>query len=47
LWSAGKVTLESEPEVEATITSLQQHFETVRQQEVKRLRGRFGQLSSI
>jgi glutamyl-tRNA reductase len=32
--------------VEATIASLKQHFEAVRQQEVKRVRGRLGQLSS-
>src|SRR5215469_9328184 len=40
-------TLDGEPEVEATIASLKQHFETVRQLEVKRMRGRLGQLSSI
>ena len=37
---------DKEPQVEATIASLRQHFETVRQHEVKRLRGRLGQLSS-
>jgi len=39
-------TPDSKPEVEATIASLKQHFETVRQQEVKHLRGRLGQMSS-
>src|SRR5215469_5455857 len=33
-------------EVEATIASLKQHFEAVRQHEVKRMRGRLGELSS-
>jgi glutamyl-tRNA reductase len=42
----GTVTLDNDLEVEATIASLKQHFEAVRQQEVKRLRGRLGQLSS-
>jgi len=42
----GTLTLESEAEVEATITSLKQHFEAVRQHEVRRMRGRLGQLSS-
>ena len=45
--SEGALTLESEPEVEATIVSLKQHFEEVRQHEVKRTRGRLGELSSI
>jgi glutamyl-tRNA reductase len=40
------IILDSEPEVEATIATLKQHFEVVRQHEVKRLRGRLGQLSS-
>ena len=35
-----------EPKVEATIASLKQHFEAVREHEVKRVRGRLGQLSS-
>jgi len=39
------LTLETEPEAEATIASLKQHFEAVRQLEVKRMRGRLGQLS--
>jgi glutamyl-tRNA reductase len=39
------LTLDSEPEVEATIASLKQHFEEVRQREVKRTRGRLGELS--
>lgn len=34
------------PELEATIASLKQHFEAVRQHEVKRVRGRLGALSS-
>ena len=38
--------LESEGEVEATIASLKQHFEAVRQHEVRRMRGRLGRLSS-
>src|SRR5215467_4782321 len=42
----GTLTFEGEAEVEATIASLKQHFEAVRQQEVKRMRGRLGQLSS-
>src|SRR5215467_11755013 len=46
LWAEGNVPLYGAPEVEATIASLKQHFETVRQQEVKRLRVRLGQLSS-
>src|SRR5215470_4779814 len=47
LWPReGALTRDSEPEVEATIASLKQLFETVRQHEVKRVRGRLGQLSS-
>ena len=42
----GALTLDREPEVEATIASLKQHCEAVRQREVKRTRGRLGQLSS-
>ena len=42
----GALTLDRQPEVEATIASLKQHFEAVRQHEVKRVRGRLGQLSS-
>jgi len=41
----GTLTLDREPEVEATIASLKQHFEAVRQREVKRTRGRLGELS--
>jgi len=41
----GALTLDREPEVEATIASLRQHFEAVRQREVKRTRGRLGELS--
>lgn len=40
-------TLDCEPDVEATIASLKQHFETVREHEVRRLRGRLGELNSI
>lgn len=40
-------TPDSEPELEATIASLKQHFEAVRQHEVKRVRGRLGSLSSM
>ncbi len=40
------LALDREPQVEATIASLKQHFEGVRQHEVKRVRGRLGQLSS-
>lgn len=47
LGSEGTFGLDSEPEMEATITSLKQHFETVRQREVKRMRGRLGALSSM
>lgn len=35
-----------EPELEAIIASLKQHFEAVRQHEVKRVRGRLGELNS-
>lgn len=42
----GTLALDREPKVEATIASLKQHFEAVRQHEVKRVRGRLGQLSS-
>jgi glutamyl-tRNA reductase len=38
--------LDAESQVEATIDSLKQHFEAVRQREVKRTRGRLGELSS-
>ena len=37
--------LDAESQVEATIASLKQHFEEVRQREVKRTRGRLGELS--
>jgi len=40
------LVLEAELKVETTIASLKQHFETVRQHEVNRVRGRLGQLSS-
>lgn len=47
LWPPeGTFALQREPEVEATIASLKQHFEAVRQHEVKRVRGRLGPLSS-
>ena len=46
LWHDGMLALACEPEVEATIASLKQHFESVRQHEVKRVRGRLGELSS-
>jgi glutamyl-tRNA reductase len=46
LQSQDTLTLNSELGVEATIASLKQHFEMVRQHEVKRLLGRLGQLSS-
>lgn len=42
----GSLTLDSEVGVEATIASLKQHFEAVRQHEVKQIRGRLGQLNS-
>jgi hypothetical protein len=42
----GAFTLDSEPDVQATIASLKQHFEAIRQHEVKRVRGRLGLLSS-
>jgi glutamyl-tRNA reductase len=38
--------LDAELQVEATIASLKQHFEAVRQSEIKRMRGRLGELSS-
>jgi hypothetical protein len=41
----GALIFDKEPEVEATIASLKQHFEEVRQREVKRTRGRLGELS--
>jgi glutamyl-tRNA reductase len=46
LWPEGTLDRDSEREMEATIASLKQHFESVRLQEVKRVRGRLGQLSS-
>ena len=47
LWRfEGTLIRDNEPEVEATVASLKQHFETIRQHEVKRARGRLGQLSS-
>jgi len=47
LWAPkGTVTLDSDLEVEATIVLLKQHFEAVRQREVKRTRGCLGELSS-
>ena len=42
----GPITLDSEPELETTIALLKQHFEAVRQGEVKRVRGRLGALNS-
>jgi len=42
----GTVVLDNEARVEATIASLNHHFEAVRQHEVKRARGRLGHLSS-
>jgi glutamyl-tRNA reductase len=42
----GTLALDHEPKVEATIASLKQHFEAVRQYEVRRVRGRLGELSS-
>jgi glutamyl-tRNA reductase len=38
---------DAELQVEATIASLKQHVEEVRQREVKRTRGRLGELSRI
>lgn len=38
--------LDAEAQLKATIDSLKQHFEEVRQREVKRTRGRLGELSS-
>jgi glutamyl-tRNA reductase len=46
LSSQGMLTLDRGPQVEATIASLKQHFEAVRQREVKRMHGRLGALSS-
>jgi glutamyl-tRNA reductase len=40
------LTLDPEPKLKATIASLKQHFEAVRQHEVQRVRGRLGELSS-
>ena len=37
--------LDAESQVEATIASLKQHFEEIRQREVQRTRGRLGELS--
>jgi glutamyl-tRNA reductase len=37
--------LDAEAQLKATIDSLKQHFEEVRQREVKRTRGRLGELS--
>lgn len=45
--SEGRFALDGEPEMETTIASLKQHFETVRQREVKRVRRRLGALSSM
>jgi glutamyl-tRNA reductase len=42
----GTLARDLEPNVEATIASLKQRFEAVRQHEVKRVRGRLGELSS-
>jgi glutamyl-tRNA reductase len=42
----GTITPDSEPELKATIALLKQHFEEVRRLEVKRARGRLGELSS-
>jgi len=42
----GTLVLDREAKVEATIASLNQYFEAVRQHEVKRVRGRLGHLSS-
>jgi len=47
LWpSEDTLNLDGGLQVNATVASLKQHFEAVRQQEVKRLRGRLGVLSS-
>lgn len=46
LQNGGALTLDNEPEVEATIAWLRQQFEAVRQHEVKRMHGRLGQLST-
>jgi glutamyl-tRNA reductase len=45
LWPDGTLDLDYEPEMEATIASLKQHFESVRLREVNRVRGLLGQLS--
>jgi glutamyl-tRNA reductase len=45
--SEGTLASDSQAEMEATIASLKLHFETVRQREVKRVRGRLGALSSM
>jgi glutamyl-tRNA reductase len=42
----GTLARDREPKVEATIASLKQYFEAVREEEVKRVRGRLGHLSS-
>src|SRR5215470_10884638 len=42
----GMLTPQAAAEIEATIALLREHFERVRQHEVKRLRGRLGELSS-
>jgi len=42
----GMLTPQAAAEIEATIALLTEHFERVRQHEVKRLRGRLGELSS-
>lgn len=39
------LVMDAESQVESTIASLKQHFEEVRQHEVKRTRGRLGELS--
>jgi glutamyl-tRNA reductase len=39
------LVMDAELQVEATIASLKQHFEEVRQREVKRMRGRLGELN--
>lgn len=44
--SEDALTLVDQSELEATIASLKQHFEAVRQHEVKRVRRRLGMLSS-
>lgn len=42
----GTLPLDNEPEMETTIACLKRQCEAVRQHEVKRIRGRLGQLSS-